>query len=225
MLLAEWASLWRSDPAVRRLFWTPALAGFVAYVLLGMIGWLALAPVLENWLGEWEIVGRFLALGLWLSFFQFVYVLVAGIAAEAIHEPLAARVEHLRAIPAPLVRTPSGVWLVDSLLRVMLVASVTACVVVAGAWMPWLAPGVVVMCTGWGAVAAGAGVCAHRHGVRFGAVLARVMWPLDRRLLEAVVVCGLAGVFPLLTPVVLPLATALGSLLFLERQAAGRLPA
>jgi hypothetical protein len=218
MLIAQFLSLWRSDPVLRRLFWLPTVLGLIAYVVLGILGWLAIAPVLEAWFGEWEIVGRFLALGLWVAVFQFVFVLLASVFAEAIHEPVAARIEFLRDGEIVAVRTGFGGWLLDSVVRVCVSAVLTLGSALAGAWMPWLAPIAVVFCSGWCAVAAGAGVCANRHGVRFARVFREILWPPDRRWWEAVLLCGLAGVFPMATAVVLPFATALGTLLYLERR-------
>lgn len=217
MLISEFLSLWRSDPTLRRLFWVPSVLGLSAYMVLGLVGWFLISPVLEAWFGEWEIVGRFLALGLWLAIFQFVFVLLASLCAEAIHEPLAARVEFLRGIDAAPVRSGIGTWLADSVVRIAVSLALTVGSIVAGAWVPWLAPFAVVICSGWSAIAAGAAVCANRRGVRFTTVIRQVMTRPDRRWWEAVVLCGLAGVFPFATPWVLPLATGLGTLLYLGR--------
>lgn len=95
----------------------PILAAAVAYVLLGTTVWLLVTPFWKELAGEWDVVGKFVAIIAWIITFPVVFNLLLSLVVGIAFDPLASSVDQL------LHRndhqaTPIGKQWIDGFLRI-----------------------------------------------------------------------------------------------------------
>lgn len=73
----------------------PLLAAFVLYVLLGTTAWLVVTPFWKELAGEWDVVGKFVAVIAWVITFPIVFNLMLCVVVGIAFDPLASAIDQL----------------------------------------------------------------------------------------------------------------------------------
>ncbi|MEY3602497.1 MAG: hypothetical protein RL169_1741 [Armatimonadota bacterium] len=95
----------------------PLVAAAAAYVLLGTSVWLLVTPFWKELAGEWDVVGKFVAIIAWIITFPLVFNLLLSIVVGFTFDPLASAVDQLLHRNDHQV-TPIGQQWIDGFLRV-----------------------------------------------------------------------------------------------------------
>lgn len=95
----------------------PLVAAAAAYVLLGTTVWLLITPFWKELAGEWDVVGKFVAIIAWIITFPLVFNLLLSIVVGITFDPLASAVDQLLHRNDHKV-TPIGQQWIDGFLRV-----------------------------------------------------------------------------------------------------------
>ena len=95
----------------------PILAAAVAYVLLGTTVWLLVTPFWKELAGEWDVVGKFVAIVAWIITFPVVFNLLLSMVVGIVFDPLASFVDQLLH-GSDHEATPIGQQWIDGLLRI-----------------------------------------------------------------------------------------------------------
>ena len=95
----------------------PLLAAAVAYVLLGTTVWLLVTPFWKELAGEWDVVGKFVAIVAWIVTFPVVFNLLLSMVVGIAFDPLASFVDQLLHGSDHKV-TPIGQQWIDGFLRI-----------------------------------------------------------------------------------------------------------
>jgi CysZ protein len=202
----------------------PLLGAFLLYVVLGVVGGLWLVPLLEEWLGEWAIVGKLPALLAWLVLFPYIFLVLASAFTGIAFEPLAREVEKSKTgtMPAaiPLTRLQS---LGDSAARLLVNLTLGGVAFIIG---------LVLLPFGLGPFGPVLSVCAAsviglldytsvgylRRGKTLGAQWKHLRTHLGLDVLSFALVAGLLSLVPFLGVLLMPSLIAGGTLLALKKQ-------
>ena len=94
----------------------PILFAAVMYVLLGAAMWLLVTPIWKELAGEWDVVGKFVALVGWIIAFPVIFNLLLSIVVGFAFDPLASAIDQ-RLHSADHRSTPLGQQLSDGIIR------------------------------------------------------------------------------------------------------------
>lgn len=72
----------------------PLVAALTLYVILGSTAWLTLTPLWKELAGEWDIVGRFVAVIAWILLFPIIFNLLLSLVVGFAFDPLASAVDN-----------------------------------------------------------------------------------------------------------------------------------
>ena len=206
-------TLLAQNARLRRLALIPALASSAAYVLLGIVGWFALAPVAEKAMGEWEVVGRFAALVVYIVAFPIVFFLLGSGFLALVFDPLARGVEEAEGAGAD--RTPArGVVVKDAALRLLLNVTLGALALVA---TPFLGPIPGMVLAGIAATLDYTAPASLRRGRTLGPQFLTFVRRRDLGTLAFAVVAGFLSIVPLVGLLVAPALVVGGTLLIRRR--------
>jgi hypothetical protein len=95
----------------------PLVAAAAAYVLLGTTVWLLVTPFWKELAGEWDVVGKFVAIIAWIITFPVVFNLLLSLVVGIAFDPLASTVDQLLHRKDHQV-TPIGQQWIDGFLRI-----------------------------------------------------------------------------------------------------------
>ena len=96
----------------------PLIAAAVAYLLLGTTVWLLVTPFWKELAGEWDVVGKFVAIIAWVITFPIVFNLLLSMVIGIAFDPLATFVDQLLHKSDHVV-TPIGQQWIDGFLRIV----------------------------------------------------------------------------------------------------------
>ncbi|MFM7188886.1 MAG: hypothetical protein ACKO14_13830 [Armatimonadota bacterium] len=89
----------------------PVVVATVAYVLLGAAVWLFVTPIWKELAGEWDVVGKFIALLAWIVAFPVVYNLLLSLVVGIAFDPLATYIDQLLHVNAQKVIPITQQWI------------------------------------------------------------------------------------------------------------------
>lgn len=73
----------------------PVVVSLFAYVLLGTTVWLLVTPYWKELAGEWDVVGRYVAIVAWVLCFPILFNLILSMVLGLLFDPLASKVDAL----------------------------------------------------------------------------------------------------------------------------------
>lgn len=73
----------------------PVVVSFFAYVLLGTTVWLLVTPYWKELAGEWDVVGRYVAIVAWVLCFPILFNLILSMVLGLLFDPLASKIDTL----------------------------------------------------------------------------------------------------------------------------------
>jgi len=93
------------------VYFFPVVAAAVAYFLLGTAVWLVVTPIWKELAGEWDVVGKFIALLAWIVAFPVVYNLLLSLVVGIAFDPLATYIDQLLHVNAQKVIPITQQWI------------------------------------------------------------------------------------------------------------------
>jgi hypothetical protein len=73
----------------------PVVVSLFAYVLLGATPWLLVTPYWKDLAGEWDVIGRYVAIVAWVLCFPILFNMMLSMALGLLFDPLASKVDAL----------------------------------------------------------------------------------------------------------------------------------
>lgn len=202
----------------------PGFASLVAYVVVGVTGWFLMAPRMAEWLGEWEVVGWIFALALYLSAFQFLFVVLGSAFLELVFEPLSVAAEREAGGAPPSAGVPRRAIWGDSARRMGLNVSLAVATVVVGIVAPPIGAVMAFLVAATVGVLDYTSVASVRRGVLLKAQAARLLRQPDGGTIAFGLVAGLLSLVPLVGPLAAPALVVGGTLLVRRRYDAATKP-
>jgi CysZ protein len=210
-------------PRLWHLALGPLVGAFLFYLVLGVVGGLWLVPLLEEWLGEWAIVGKIPALLAWLVLFPYIFLVFASAFTGIAFEPLAREVEKsvTGTTPGPIPLTHIQSFS-DSAARLFINLTLGGVAFLIGLLFGPLGPVIGPILSACAASLIGlldyTSVGYLRRGKTLGAQWKHLRTHLGFDIFSFAIVAGLLSLVPFLGILLMPSLIAGGTLLALKKQ-------
>ncbi len=113
----------------------PMLIAFIAYVLLGTAAWMLVTPYWQELAGEWDVVGRYVAIVAWVLCFPILFNLILSMVLGVLFDPLASKIDVLLHTNDHKTMSVSQQWL-DSVIRTACLLLLHAVAFIVAAMIP-----------------------------------------------------------------------------------------
>jgi hypothetical protein len=113
----------------------PVLVAMIAYVLLGTAVWLLATPYWKELAGEWDVIGKYVAIVVWVVCFPIVFNLILSMSLGLLFDPLASKLDLLLHSSDYKRMSVSQQW-IDSVVRTGFLLLLHAVAIIVAAMIP-----------------------------------------------------------------------------------------
>lgn len=128
-------SIWDVLALLRQIplsvFVLPLLVSCALYLLLGTAVWLWITPLWKDIAGEWDVIGKYIAVVAWIFCFPIAFNLLLSCVVGIAFDPLAAKVDEILH-SADYQRVPTQVQWVDSIVRTIILLALQGVALIIG---------------------------------------------------------------------------------------------